>query len=65
MRESTHFPGDYTLCLKSESKIENYHIKRINSVFTIDDDRTFPTLIKLIQVSCCGFFIQKKLSKNL
>lgn len=48
VRESTHFPGDYTLCLKSESKVENYHIKRINSVFTIDDDRSFPTLIKLI-----------------
>ncbi len=50
IRESTHFPGDYTLCLKSETKIENYHIKRVNSVYTIDDERTFPTLIKLIHV---------------
>lgn len=50
MRESTHFPGDYTLCLKSEAKIEHYRIKRVNKLYTIDDDRTFQNLIKLINV---------------
>ncbi|RNA25886.1 tyrosine- kinase CSK-like, partial [Brachionus plicatilis] len=30
MRESTHYPGDFTLCLKSDLKIENYHIKLLN-----------------------------------
>jgi hypothetical protein len=50
MRESTHFPGDYTLCLKSDTKIENYHVKIINQdKFTIDDENFFANLIELVQ----------------
>ena len=49
MRESTHYPGDFTLCLKSESKVENYHIKIINDQFTIDDENFFLNLIELVQ----------------
>lgn len=51
MRESTHYPGDFTLCLKSESKVENYHIKIINGEhkFTIDDENFFLNLIELVQ----------------
>lgn len=50
MRESTHYPGDFTLCLKSESKVENYHIKIINDhKFTIDDENFFLNLIELVQ----------------
>ncbi len=49
MRESTHFPGDFTLCLKSDSKVENYHIKLINKKFTIDDENMFNNLIELVE----------------
>lgn len=51
VRESTHFPGDYTLCVKSDVKIENYRIKRVSSphpMYTIDDETKFSNLIKLI-----------------
>ena len=48
MRESTHYPGDFTLCLKSDKKIENYHIK-FNKKFTIDDEHLFGNLIELIE----------------
>lgn len=48
MRESTHYPGDFTLCLKSESKVENYHIKQMNNRFTIDDENMFKNLIELV-----------------
>lgn len=48
MRESTHYPGDFTLCLKSETKVENYHIKQLNNRFTIDDENMFKNLIELI-----------------
>ena len=48
MRESTHYPGDFTLCLKSESKVENYHIKLLNDKFTIDDENMFKNLIELV-----------------
>lgn len=49
VRESTHYPGDYTLCLKSESKVENYHIKQMNEKFTIDDENMFRNLIELVE----------------
>lgn len=48
MRVSTHYPGDFTLCLKSESKVENYHIKQLNGRFTIDDENMFKNLIELV-----------------
>lgn len=49
VRESTHYPGDYTLCLKSENKVENYHIKQINEKYTIDDENMFKNLIELVE----------------
>lgn len=49
MRESTHYPGDFTLCLKSDSKIENYHIKQASKKFTIDDEIFFKNLIELVE----------------
>jgi hypothetical protein len=49
MRESTHYPGDFTLCLKSDNKIENYHIKQQARKFTIDDEHLFGNLIELIE----------------
>ena len=49
MRESTHYPGDFTLCLKSGTKVENYHIKLLNKKFTIDDENLFTNFIELIE----------------
>ena len=49
VRESTHYPGDYTLCLKSDTKVENYHIKQINEKYTIDDENMFKNLIELVE----------------
>jgi c-src tyrosine kinase len=49
MRESTHYPGDFTLCLKSDCKVENYHIKLLNKKFTIDDENMFENLIELVE----------------
>lgn len=49
VRESTHYPGDFTLCLKSDNKVENYHIKLLNKKFTIDDEHLFSNLIELIE----------------
>ncbi len=53
LRESTHYPGDYTLCVKSDVRIENYRIKRVKlnfQAYTIDDEITFRNLIKLVEV---------------
>lgn len=49
VRESTHYPGDFTLCLKSDNKVENYHIKLLNKKFTIDDEHLFNNLIELVE----------------
>lgn len=49
VRESTHFPGDFTLCLKSDCKVENYHIKVLHDKYTIDDEHLFNNLIELIE----------------
>ncbi len=49
IRESMHYPGDFTLCLKSDCKVENYHIKQTSKKFTIDDDNSFANLIELIE----------------
>ena len=49
MRESTHYPGDFTLCLKCDSKVENYHVKLVNKKFTIDDENMFTNLIELVE----------------
>ena len=49
VRESTHYPGDFTLCLKSDNKVENYHIKMLNKKFTIDDEHCFHNLVELVE----------------
>ena len=56
MRESTNYPGDFTLCLKSSVKVENYHIKmsppsnnKNERLFNIDDESFFANLIELVE----------------
>lgn len=62
VRESTNFPGDYTLCVCYQGKVEHYRVKYHNPgkgepgsalsmmrQLTIDDEEFFPCLEKLIQ----------------
>ncbi|CAF2457774.1 unnamed protein product [Rotaria sp. Silwood2] len=51
IRESEHFPGDLTLSIKDETKIQHYRIKYdlINETYTIDDEIFFPNLHLLVQ----------------
>ena len=50
MRESTTFPGDYTLCVAHAAMVENYHIVNAKDKLTVDEETFFETLIQLIQV---------------
>ena len=53
LRESTSFPGDYTLCVCSaEARVEHYRIMYCphSGKLTIDEDDYFNTLPDLIQV---------------
>ncbi|EGD76845.1 TK protein kinase [Salpingoeca rosetta] len=50
IRESTNYPGDYTLCVRSGvDQVDHYHIKSINGRITVDEESTFRSLDDLIQ----------------
>ncbi|GAU93147.1 hypothetical protein RvY_05131 [Ramazzottius varieornatus] len=49
VRESTNFPGDYTLCVSFAGKVEHYHIIYRNNLLTIDEEEMFDTLAKLVE----------------
>ncbi|XP_072166638.1 tyrosine-protein kinase CSK-like [Diadema setosum] len=55
VRESTHYPGDFTLCVCISGRVEHYHIITTTSgngtsqVLTIDEDVYFPNLRALVQ----------------
>lgn len=48
IRNSTNFPGDYTLCIASESKVEHYRIYYQNNQFTCDHEELFDSLSQLV-----------------
>ncbi|CAH0561856.1 unnamed protein product [Brassicogethes aeneus] len=48
IRESTNFPGDYTLCVCFQNKVEHYRVKRQACEITIDDEEFFTNLEDLI-----------------
>lgn len=52
VRESTNFPGDYTLCVCFNEKVEHYRIKYVDNKLTIDDDEYFDHLGQLVEVCC-------------
>ena len=52
VRESTNFPGDYTLCVCSEAGIDHYRVQGKDGKLTIDDESYFGSLEELIKVSC-------------
>ncbi|EGK97350.1 AGAP003986-PB [Anopheles gambiae str. PEST] len=49
VRESTNFPGDYTLCVCFNEKVEHYRIKYVDNKLTIDDDEYFDHLGQLVE----------------
>ena len=52
MRESTNFPGDYTLCVCYQGKVEHYRVIFKDNRVTIDEEEFFENLTKLVEV--CG-----------
>ncbi|XP_057693775.1 tyrosine-protein kinase CSK-like [Corythoichthys intestinalis] len=49
VRESTNYPGDYTLCLSTDNMVEHYHIRYGNGKLTIDEEKYFDNLIQLVE----------------
>ncbi|KAK3930681.1 Tyrosine-protein kinase CSK [Frankliniella fusca] len=49
VRESTNFPGDYTLCVCYQGKVEHYRVKYKDHKLTIDDEEFFETLAQLVE----------------
>jgi len=48
VRESTNFPGDYTLCVCFEGRVEHYRILFQNDRMTIDEEEFFDNLSQLV-----------------
>ena len=51
VRESTNFPGDYTLSVCFEGRVEHYRILFQNDRMTIDEEEFFDNLSQLVNVS--------------
>ena len=51
VRKSTNFPGDYTLSVCSEGRVEHYRLLHQDDHITIDEEEYFPNLTRLIEVS--------------
>jgi len=50
LRESVHFPGDYTLSVIYRHKVEHYRIIYSNNKLTIDEEGFFDNLPQLVEV---------------
>ncbi|XP_022100836.1 tyrosine-protein kinase CSK-like [Acanthaster planci] len=48
VRESTHYPGDYTLCVCDDARVEHYRVMRNQNKMTIDEEIFFNTLPELV-----------------
>ena len=51
VRESTNFPGDYTLCVCFEGRVEHYRIIYADDKITIDEEEYFNNLTELVKAS--------------
>jgi len=49
VRESTNFPGDYTLCVCFKNKVEHYRVIYKDNKLTIDEDEYFDNLSQLVE----------------
>lgn len=57
VRESTNYPGDYTLCVSCEGKVEHYRIMYHASKLSIDEEVYFENLMQLVEVSGVHAFL--------
>ena len=48
VRESTNFPGDYTLCVCFQGAVDHYRIQGVKGKITIDEEVSFDSLEHLI-----------------
>ncbi|XP_076464986.1 tyrosine-protein kinase CSK-like [Babylonia areolata] len=49
IRESVQHPGDYTLCVVSQGRVDHYHILYRNNALTVDEDSYFKNLDDLVK----------------
>ncbi|XP_013414147.1 tyrosine-protein kinase CSK [Lingula anatina] len=49
VRESTNYPGDYTLCVAHKNSVEHYHIIYKLNKLTIDEEEYFDNLNELVE----------------
>ncbi|XP_055925701.1 tyrosine-protein kinase CSK-like [Argiope bruennichi] len=49
VRESTNFPGDYTLCVCYKNKVEHYRVIYKENKLTIDEEEYFENLSRLVE----------------
>ncbi|KAG8440307.1 hypothetical protein GDO86_006172 [Hymenochirus boettgeri] len=49
VRESTNYPGDYTLCVSCDGKVEHYRIIYSSGKLTIDEEEYFENLMQLVE----------------
>ncbi len=49
VRESSNYPGDYTLCVCAEDKVEHYHIIYKDNKLSIDEESFFDNLTELVE----------------
>lgn len=55
VRESTNFPGDFTLCMSFHGKVEHYRIEQTSGgQLTCDKEEYFSNLTQLVSVSHFG-----------
>ncbi|KAI1301864.1 Tyrosine-protein kinase CSK [Halotydeus destructor] len=65
VRESTNFPGDYTLCVCFKSKVEHYRVIYKDNKLTIDEEEYFENLSQLVehyQIDADGLCTRLRLS---
>jgi c-src tyrosine kinase len=51
VRESTNYPGDYTLCVSYQGEVQHYRVIYKDNKLTIDEEEFFSTLAELVEVS--------------
>lgn len=49
VRESTNYPGDYTLCVCYHNKVEHYRVIYKDNKLTIDEEEFFENLTQLVE----------------
>ncbi|TRY59266.1 hypothetical protein DNTS_016354 [Danionella cerebrum] len=49
VRESTNYPGDYTLCVSCDGKVEHYRIIYHDGRLSIDEEEYFENLMQLME----------------